>query len=64
LGLSQKIEGKNLFDFIHPDDLDTAIAPFKASLNNPGETNIRISLSPQRWFLALFRIKSNFAGMI
>ncbi len=41
LGLAaEEIEGKNIFDFIHPDDAATASAAFTASLNNPGETHI------------------------
>lgn len=41
LGFSpEDLEGKNAFDFVHDDDLSTAIAPFKASLDNPGETQI------------------------
>jgi PAS domain S-box-containing protein len=63
LGLSpEEIEGKNLFDFIHPDDLDTAIARFKASLNNPGETQIseyRFRHKDGSW--RYLESKSNFA---
>ncbi|MBD1925179.1 PAS domain S-box protein [Trichocoleus sp. FACHB-90] len=41
LGLSrEELEGTNVFDYIHPDDLTEAIATFKASLTNPGETQI------------------------
>lgn len=35
---SEELEGKTIFDFVHPDDVSTAIASFKATLNNPGET--------------------------
>lgn len=41
LGFSpQELEGKNVFDFIHPDDLSSAIAPFRASLTNPDKTQV------------------------
>lgn len=41
LGFSpEDLEGKNAFDFVHDDDFPTAFAPFKASLDNPGETQI------------------------
>ncbi|KJH70902.1 hybrid sensor histidine kinase/response regulator [Aliterella atlantica] len=36
----QELEGKNVFDFIHPDDLSSAIAPFRASLINPDKTQV------------------------
>ena len=32
---AEELEGKHFFDFIHPDDVATAIAPFQASLNQP-----------------------------
>ena len=41
LGFSpEELEGKNTFNFVHPDDVSTAIAPLEASLANPGETQI------------------------
>lgn len=36
----EELEGKNAFDFVHADDLNPAITPFKASLANPGETQV------------------------
>lgn len=41
LGFSpEELEGKNAFDFVHNDDFSTMSAPFRASLDNPGETQI------------------------
>ena len=37
---AEELEGKHFFDFVHPDDVTTAIAPFQSSLNNPSETQI------------------------
>jgi len=36
----EELEGKNIFDFIHSDDLSSAIAPFRASLINPDKTQV------------------------
>ena len=64
LGLSpEEIEGKNLFYFIHPDDVSTAITTFKASLNNPGETQTseyRFRHKDNSWLY--LESKSNFPG--
>lgn len=64
LGLSpEEIEGKNLFDFIHPSDVSTAITSFKASLNNPGETQTseyRFCNKNNLWLY--LESKSNFPG--
>lgn len=35
---SEELEGTNFFDFVHHDHISTVITSFKASLNNPGET--------------------------
>lgn len=41
LGFSPfELEGKNIFDFIHSDDLASAIAPFRNSLTNPDKTQV------------------------
>lgn len=64
LGLSpEEIEGKNLFNFIHPDDVSTAITSFKATLNNPGETQTseyRFRHKDNSWLY--LESKTNFPG--
>ena len=41
LGFSpEELEGKNAFDFVHIDDLSTALAPLIASITSPGKTQI------------------------
>ena len=41
LGFSaEEMEGENLSEFVHPDDLASAIAPLTASVANPGATQV------------------------
>jgi PAS domain S-box-containing protein len=61
---AEELEGKHFFDFVHPDDVTTAIAPFQSSLNNPSETQIseyRFRHQDGSWHYLESRI--NFPGI-
>lgn len=64
LGLPpEELEGKNIFDFVHPDDVSTALTSFKASLTSPGKTQVseyRFRHQDNSWHY--LEAKSNFSG--
>lgn len=64
LGLPpEELEGKNIFDFVHPDDVSTASASFKESLNNPGKTQVaEYRFRNQDGLWHYLESKSNFSG--
>lgn len=67
LGFSpQELEGKNVFDFIHPDDLSSAIAPYNLLVNaikySPAGSNVCLELfCHERNFI--FKVKDECIGI-